>query len=183
MIRLVSTRLIMHFPVPRTDPPTILVEYVSDGLKSTAGVASVTLRFVAEGDDWRCTGLEVSREAQELSPATMGALARDWPDILWMCRAHAKMEFRQSGQHARVLTARMRSRRKLDDDFFRQIAQEYRAQGGRGTTRAIANAHGVGRSTAALWIHRAREKGFLGPALPGKPGEAHEPHPTRPEES
>jgi hypothetical protein len=60
---------------------------------------------------------------------------------------------------------RQPDRRELTDAFMQLIADQYRewsAGKGRAVT-AIANAHGVNRSTASRWVDAARNRGFLPP--------------------
>jgi len=58
---------------------------------------------------------------------------------------------------------RRRKRRLLDDGFLSLIAEQYEtwSTGTRGAVTALANAHGVNRSTASRWVQAARERGFL----------------------
>lgn len=64
----------------------------------------------------------------------------------------------------------------LSDDHLRRVADLYRAALERGDppTQTIADEFPVplARSTAAKWVMKARERGFLGPAMQGKAGEA-----------
>lgn len=62
----------------------------------------------------------------------------------------------------------------LTDENLRQVASIYRAATKRGDppTQTVADSLKVARSTAARWVGKARERGFLGPALRGQAGEA-----------
>lgn len=51
-------------------------------------------------------------------------------------------------------------------DFYRKAMEE-----GKPPTREIADSMHVARSTAARWVSKARERGFLGPARRGRAGE------------
>lgn len=65
----------------------------------------------------------------------------------------------------------------VTDDHLRQVAGLYRAALDRRDppTQTVGDTMHVGRSTAARWVSMARERGILGPALPGQAGEAHKP--------
>ena len=62
----------------------------------------------------------------------------------------------------------------LTDENLQQVATLYRAavEQGDHPTETVANAMHVSRSTAARWVTRARKRGFLGPAMRGRGGEA-----------
>ncbi len=62
------------------------------------------------------------------------------------------------------------AQRKLDDDFFRQVAFTYREAVIRGLNpgQTIAADAGVPHSTASRWIALARQKKFLPPPQRGK---------------
>jgi hypothetical protein len=61
----------------------------------------------------------------------------------------------------------------LTDENLRQVAELYRAALKRGDapTQTVADGMNVARSTAARWVAKARESGFLGPAIRGRAGE------------
>lgn len=63
----------------------------------------------------------------------------------------------------------------LNDQHLRDVAERYRAalEHGDPPTQTIADQYPVpvARSTVAKWVMKARERGFLGPALRGKAGE------------
>lgn len=66
-------------------------------------------------------------------------------------------------------------RRRFDgptDEALQAVARVYRAAHMRREppTAAVAKAIGRPRSTASVWIAKAREQGLLGPAEPGKAG-------------
>ena len=70
-----------------------------------------------------------------------------------------------------VARARARSRRKVTDEVLRQVADVYRANVNDRPTQAVRERFGMPRSTAALYVRRARDAGHLGAALNGKAGE------------
>ena len=59
------------------------------------------------------------------------------------------------------------------DDKLRRLADLYRTALANGDppTQTAADALGVPRSTVARWVAKARERGLLGAATPGKAGE------------
>ena len=62
---------------------------------------------------------------------------------------------------------------RLEDDFLRRVADEYRQALNRGEnpTRAVSDHLHTARSNAGRWVAEARTRGFLGPAIPGTAGE------------
>jgi hypothetical protein len=62
----------------------------------------------------------------------------------------------------------------ITDENLSEVARVYREATKRGDppTQAVALAMHVARSTAARWVAAARVRGFLGPAMRGKGGEA-----------
>jgi hypothetical protein len=69
--------------------------------------------------------------------------------------------------------ARAHDRNALDDDLLQRVATTYREarKTGRHPTKAVMKAEDRPRATASRWIRRAREKGFLGPAVERRAGE------------
>ena len=67
-----------------------------------------------------------------------------------------------------------RRRGRITDAYLREVAALYRAAyaAGEHPTKTIAKQCHVGRSTAGRLVKRARDRGFLGPALKQKAGEA-----------
>jgi hypothetical protein len=61
----------------------------------------------------------------------------------------------------------------VTDEHLRRVAALYRAALERGDppTQTVGDEMHAGRSTAARWVAKARERGLLGEALPGKAGE------------
>jgi hypothetical protein len=62
----------------------------------------------------------------------------------------------------------------ITDANLNAVAERYREALERGDppTQSVARELNVARSTAARWVTKARERGFLGPALQGRAGEA-----------
>jgi len=69
-----------------------------------------------------------------------------------------------------VRRARAARKVKLTDDMLRRVADVYRAHPRRPTT-AVAEHFDKSHRTAAYYVERARQKGFLGAAMKGKAGE------------
>lgn len=69
---------------------------------------------------------------------------------------------------------RPRQGSRVDDETLSQVADLYRAAVAAGDppTAMIGKTMNASRSTAARWVTKARERGFLGPALRGRAGEA-----------
>jgi hypothetical protein len=67
--------------------------------------------------------------------------------------------------------ARAARKVKITDLLLREVARVYRANLGSGPTQAVAKHFGRGHRTATLYVAKARERGFLGPAIRGKAGE------------
>ena len=61
------------------------------------------------------------------------------------------------------------TRRRLDDDFLRDVARVYRANANLAPTAAVRETFGpIEYPTASRWVKLARERGFLPPTTPGK---------------
>jgi hypothetical protein len=74
----------------------------------------------------------------------------------------------RSGHKSRARAAR---KVNITDDVLREVAEVYRANVSDRPTLAVAEHFDKGHSAAALYVKRARERGFLGPAAKGKAGE------------
>jgi hypothetical protein len=67
--------------------------------------------------------------------------------------------------------ARASRKTKITDDLLREVADVYRLNVSDKPTAAVAEHFGREHRTAALYIKRARDRGFLGAAIKGKAGE------------
>ena len=74
---------------------------------------------------------------------------------------------------AREAVAQTRAARKvkITDGVLQEVADIYRANVSDKPTEAVAEHFGKQHRTAALYINRARKRGFLGEAIKGKAGE------------
>jgi hypothetical protein len=72
---------------------------------------------------------------------------------------------------AQTRTVRAARKVKITDDVLREVADVYRDNISDKPTEAVAEHFGKQHRTAALYIKRARERGFLGAAIRGKAGE------------
>jgi hypothetical protein len=72
---------------------------------------------------------------------------------------------------AEMRGVRREARRKVSDEFLREVAEVYRANVSDKPTTAVARWSGKKHRTAGLYVKQAREKGYLGPAVVGKAGE------------
>ncbi len=116
--------------------------------------------------------------ARNPSPPYMGAEGTDFFDREqnWL-QAEAEVQNRIGEAIAKALGEEQPLRRPgvkgHGDDFYRQIAQLYTSfveAGQRSPTALVGEAFGRSRNTAAGWIRKARDKGFLQPPRWGKAG-------------
>ena len=70
-----------------------------------------------------------------------------------------------------VRKARAARKVKITDTLLREVARVYKANVSHKPTEAVATHFDRQHRTAALYVKRARERGFLGPAIKGKAGE------------
>jgi hypothetical protein len=93
-------------------------------------------------------------------------------DVIGFARTdnEEKRQFYQRYSQAR----RPKQGSAITDEQLEQVATVYRraVEDGKRPTEIVGETMNVARSTAARWITRARERGFLGPALRGRAGEA-----------
>jgi hypothetical protein len=112
---------------------------------------------------------------REITPELLRRLADDWKLILDLAKAWLATNVAEETRALRALERReRRGGRGLGTDFYKGVALEYRRfvdKSGQPTT-SIAKANGVSRGTASRWVRRARELGFLGPAMPRRAGES-----------
>ena len=68
--------------------------------------------------------------------------------------------------------ASRRGRPRITDELLAEVAEVYRANVERNPTAAVAGHFGLASDrTARLYVKRARTAGYLGDAMPGRPGE------------
>jgi hypothetical protein len=67
--------------------------------------------------------------------------------------------------------ARAARKTKITDDLLRDVADVYRLNVSDKPTATVAEHFGWHQRTAALYVKRARERGFLGAAIKGRAGE------------
>ena len=98
-------------------------------------------------------------------------------DLLWTgdLRHGAESEW-PSGAAQRQAVREVREVRagrkvKVTDELLREVAEVYRANVENYPTQAVANHFDRQPRTARLYVQRARDAGFLGPAIQGKAGE------------
>ena len=70
-----------------------------------------------------------------------------------------------------VRAVRREARRKVTDEVLQDVARVYRENVGNNPTMAVAEFTGRAHRTAALYVKKAREAGYLGLAIKGKAGE------------
>ncbi len=67
--------------------------------------------------------------------------------------------------------ARQGRRRKVNDAMLRRVAEIYRSNIDDNPTKAVADTFDKDRRTARRYVNLARDRGFLGEAIPGRAGE------------
>ena len=72
---------------------------------------------------------------------------------------------------AETRTTRAGRKVTITDGLLREVADVYRDNVSNKPTEAVAEHFGKQHRTAALYVKRARDRGFLGPATKGKAGE------------
>jgi hypothetical protein len=101
-----------------------------------------------------------------MSARVDGGLEPDLPDkTYWFDFGRAR------GAVAETRTVRAARKVKITDDVLREVADIYRDNISNKPTEAVAEHLGKQHRTAALYIQRARKRGFLGAAIKGKAGE------------
>jgi hypothetical protein len=157
---------------------------------ATGASADVGVKLTVETDDHgvaRCTAIEL-RQLDGGEPIT-GATLRKLPSPTRLMRealAVAAGEVRAlpdggaradfGGHDVADFERHVRRPRRgspLSDEELDRVAKVYRAALDRDepATQAVADELHLARSTAARWVAKARARGILGPALPGRAGE------------
>lgn len=118
----------------------------------------------------RLLRMAVTAAARKLEPKREGEPDPDEPWVRDMPSTERMEFYRDYAKGARA----PRRGSLLTDENLRQVAELYRAAIKRGDppTQMVAEAMHVARSTAARWVGKARERGFLGPSMRGRAGEA-----------
>lgn len=88
----------------------------------------------------------------------------------WYDREPGRAEIRA------VREARAQRKVKMTDDLLREVAEVYRANVSDKPLEAVAQRFDKAHRTAALYVSKARERGYLKPALKGRAGELEEEH-------
>ncbi len=83
--------------------------------------------------------------------------------------APGKEDVQETVRQVRVV--RRESRRTVNDDLLKQVAEVYRANVKDSPTRAVAAHFGKAHRTGALYVKQAREVGLLREAIKGRAGE------------
>jgi hypothetical protein len=114
-------------------------------------------------------------EWREITPDLLRRLSDNWNVVLNLAHAWLANDLAEENRLQQALDRRgQRGGRGVGTDFYKGIALEYRRlyEQQPGPTSTIARRRGVHRSTASRWVRRARELGYLGPAMPRRAGEA-----------
>ncbi len=81
------------------------------------------------------------------------------------------MDISDDTRYGTIRQVRQVRKSRITDDVLREVAEVYRANVDNNPTEAVASRFGKAHRTAALYVERARRRGFLGAALKGKAGE------------
>lgn len=131
-----------------------------------------------------CTGLRINNGDHESEITTRTLYAIKLPDIVREAvrASHAEYSRFMLGYEIPEVAKRNLPRLRpgppgYDDTFFREIADLYKESMREDPANPYRHFRAQWRgkppslSTARRWVQRARDKGFLGAAIPGKPGE------------
>jgi hypothetical protein len=164
--------VVNFWPRSEIDEPYVEIHYaviggvpqcraiVISAIKRRREVRAADLRRIPIEDVLEATAAQIAEQVTTTANGTEQRVRRPLVD-----------PWRRSGVAA-VRGARRQLRRKITDDLLRQVAAVYRANvdGGK-PVAAVAADLGVEDRTARLYVRRARDRGFLGEAIPGKAGE------------
>jgi hypothetical protein len=148
--------------------------------------------FTYTGDGWTATG-SVSRTSQglvishlEVDPDEEGtgittAMLRDVPTrkILSSARWIQSLALRHPAVRADqeqmpTLASPVEGRAPITDEFLRRVALDYLEETApgkpRGAISRLTKRYGKSTPTVSRWVGKAREAGWLGPAVPGREG-------------
>ena len=113
-------------------------------------------------------GVEISRldvaegeEVVPLSPAAVGSVTDRF--VRWVELARYALLLDHDKANGMVSDLKRPKPTRIDDDWLRMIAAEYRDRTERGepAVTGIAKTHDVTTSAASRWVTRARKRGFL----------------------
>jgi hypothetical protein len=104
---------------------------------------------------------ETAVNAPELTALTLRRVVERYPHWLELARAHAKFNVPVESDPKHM---KRQKPARLDPDWYRMIAEEYRHHLEDGDPRpvtTIAGSHGVSLSAASRWVKAARERGLI----------------------
>ncbi|MBV8980397.1 MAG: helix-turn-helix domain-containing protein [Acidimicrobiia bacterium] len=154
-----------------------------DALNSGELVATLLVRFFADPDGPELAGVRevaLSTTRETITPTLLHRLA--WEHWLTAADAFARTGGADVEHLAKAIRLAAKApgrpgRRGHDPNFLPSVAERYlqlRARADDASARApvvaIAKEHNVARNTAAGWVKRCRELGYLPPARPGRAG-------------
>jgi hypothetical protein len=146
---------------PRPDPR------VSVEIHDSRLAWPLRLYFASLGDDAELIGAEFGTEEPPPVELDLRDVARVASNLsLYVEYARAEILFdRGDAQRALKVLANVGApRRGTPGRWFREIAHEYStrlAAGEKAPVKAIAEAHGVDKSTASRWLKEARRRGYI----------------------
>jgi len=130
----------------------------------------VNIRATDDGREVKCSGLAGVRVEDILEAALRDLMldiqirtAGELPD--WLDTEPGRTAVSESRK------ARVGRKVTVTDELLREVAEVYRANVAGHPTAAVADHFDKAHRTAALYVKRARGRGFLGAALKGKAGE------------
>jgi hypothetical protein len=166
-------RIETTFPGARSSDPRNTVTFRDDGLPLPLRLHFLRLHDTDTNETTlRVIGLELGEaprdeesalSAPELTALTLRRVVERYPHWVELAQVYLGMASRDelASRHAGL---KRRKPARLDPDWFRMIAAEYRRhveEGEPAPVTAIGNSHGVTRSAASRWVTRAREMGLL----------------------
>ena len=159
-------------------------------LESGDGTPDLSLRFEVRDGVPQCrrATLQSSPDGREVLASDLRGVKLEDLLELWVARAlWVYDELREDGcvvtvvveppedgrreALAQLRAVRRDARRKVTDEFLREVARVYRENADGNPTAAVARFSGRSHRSAAMYVKQAREAGLLGPAIRGKAGE------------
>jgi hypothetical protein len=168
-------------PVGRIQiPKTFTLQLLDDHL----GRPDVEVTWQVRGGKPQCTAVTVTATEQEVQSSWLCGIrlddlldhviqrmrsGLDDPDTDWFDFPRLA-EAAAAGRSA-AAQVRIARKTKITDELLREAAEIYRAAGTDKPTMAVAEHFGRQHRTAAVYVKKARERGYLGAAAVGKAGE------------
>ncbi len=155
----VTSELLREIPVSR------LARYATLGVVLGFGEGSLAQEITARLLHDKCGLTRIgSRDGEGgvgLHVVDSAASRRRWTEYLDLLQPH-------------VEESKAKRRGRITDDLLQRVSRVYRRaiEEGRPPNKAVQAAEGVSEPTAGRYIHRARQRGYLGKTTRGKKGES-----------